>query len=361
MSFQFPATNLKWLEHRTIFLTIHGSQAYGTDRPGSDLDIRGVCIPPSNYYLGFLDRFEQAEFKGNPDIVVYELKKFFKLCADCNPNALEILFTDPRHHLITTFLGDQLLEQRNKFLSRKAKHTFSGYAMAQLKKIKLHRRYLLNPPKVQPTRADYGLPERSLIPADQLAVVWAGIRAKLEAWDPDMGGLDEAGRIAIKDRYAMALAEQQISADTQWMAAARTLGVDENFIALMDAEKRYQSAQTEWGQYQNWLKQRNPMRAALEAKYGYDTKHGMHLVRLLRMGREILDGKGVQVYRDDRQELTAIRDGAWDFDTLMTWAQCAEADLEYAAQNSVLPWGPDQRALDSLCQTMVESTLIDMD
>lgn len=356
-NWNWPSTNLSWLQHRTIFLTVYGSHAYGTNRAGSDLDVRGVCIPPSKYYHGFLEHFEQAEFKGEQDAVIYEVKKFFKLCSDCNPNALEILFTDPEHHIKQTCLGGHLIANRELFLSRKAKHTFAGYAMAQLKKIKLHRRWLLNPPKEQPTRAAFNLPERTVIPADQLAVVWSGVRAKLEEWDPDLGELDEAGRIAIKDRYATAIAEQQLTVDNQWMAAARTLGVNENFIALMDSEKRFNAAQTEWSQYQNWKKQRNPARAELEAKYGYDTKHGMHLVRLLRMGREVLDGKGVQVYRPDREELGSIRDGAWTYDQLMEWATAAEQHLENAVEASPLPWGPDRVALDNLCQRLVEDTL----
>lgn len=357
MEFKWPQTNLEWLPHRTIFLTVHGSQAYGTNRPDSDLDIRGVCIPPARYFHGFVDRFENAEFKGDPDMVVFDIRKFFKLCTDCNPNALEILFTDPRHHIKNTFLGGHLVANRDLFLSRKAQHTFSGYAMAQLKKIRLHRRWLLNPPRVAPTRWDFNLPERTLIPADQLAVVWASVRAKLEEWDVDLGALDDAGRIAIKNRIADVLAEQELGADNQWQAAARVLGINENFIELMDREKRYQAAQTEWTQYQNWLKNRNPARAELEARYGYDTKHGMHLVRLLRMGREILDGHGVQVFREDRAELTSIRDGAWSFDRLIEYAERAEADLKVAAAQTKLPWGPDMASLDTVCSHLIESAL----
>ena len=353
----FPETNLPWLKARTVFLTVYGSHAYGTNRAGSDLDVRGVCMPPSKYYHGYLERFEQAEFKGVQDAVIYEIRKFFKLAADCNPNALEILFTDPRHHIQSTLIGDKLLANRDRFLSRKAKHTFSGYAISQLKRISLHRRWLLDPPKEAPTRAAFNLPERTVIPADQLAVVWAGVRAKLEEWDPDLGDLDEAGRIAIKERYATAIAEQRITVDNQWMAAARTMGVNENFILLMDCEKRFNAAQTEWAQYQNWKKQRNPARAELEAKYGYDTKHGMHLVRLLRMGREVLDGKGLVVFRPDREELGSIRDGAWDYDRLMAWALDADKAMTEAVKTSPLPWGPDHKELDKLCQELVELSL----
>ena len=357
MTFSCPKTNLEWLEKRTVFAAVHGSHAYGTNRPGSDLDIRGVCVPPAQYFHGYASHFEQAEFK-EEDVVVYDIRKFFKLAADCNPNVVEILFTDPRNHLfVHPLLGKMLLDVRGDFITRKAKHTFAGYAVSQLKRIKLHRRWLLSPPAAAPVRVDFDLPDRTLIPGDQLAAVWSRVRSKLEEWDVAMDGLDDASRIDLKDRYAKALAEQEITSDTQWQAAARTLGVSDNFIELMDREKRFQSAQAEWTSYSNWLRNRNPARAALEKKFGYDTKHAMHLVRLLRMGREILEGKGVIVYRPDREELGAIRDGAWTFDQLIEWAGQAELALDASLKTSPLPWGVDQKKLDVVCCQIVEAAL----
>ncbi len=34
------------IEQHTVFLTLAGSQAHGTAREGSDVDVRGVCIAP---------------------------------------------------------------------------------------------------------------------------------------------------------------------------------------------------------------------------------------------------------------------------------------------------------------------------
>ena len=54
-------------------------------------------------------------------------------------------------------------------------------------------------------------------------------------------------------------------------------------------EKRFAAAMQEWEQYESWKKNRNPDRAAMEAKFGYDAKHASHLIRLLRMATEILE------------------------------------------------------------------------
>ena len=40
-------SDLKWLEERTIFLTIHGSIAYGLNNEFSDIDYRGIGTLPS--------------------------------------------------------------------------------------------------------------------------------------------------------------------------------------------------------------------------------------------------------------------------------------------------------------------------
>jgi predicted nucleotidyltransferase len=49
------------LDQHTIFLTLAGSQAHGTAREGSDVDLRGVCIAPLSLRLSLFRSFEQYE------------------------------------------------------------------------------------------------------------------------------------------------------------------------------------------------------------------------------------------------------------------------------------------------------------
>ncbi len=130
-----PASNLPWLWNNTLFLTKHGSHAYGMATPTSDLDLRGFCIPPREYFFGYRSKFEQAIFEGDPDIVVYDIRKFFNLASQCNPNVIEILFTEPADHVIVTDKAKKILAERDSFLSAKAYHTFGGFAVQQLMKI----------------------------------------------------------------------------------------------------------------------------------------------------------------------------------------------------------------------------------
>src|SRR5438105_3900282 len=91
--------NLPWLKARTIFLTVHGSNAYGLNRSGSDTDVKGIAVPPPEVLHGFLGEFEQAETHEPVDAVVYDIRKFCRLAVNGNPNIIEILFTDPKHWL----------------------------------------------------------------------------------------------------------------------------------------------------------------------------------------------------------------------------------------------------------------------
>jgi uncharacterized protein len=334
--------NLTWLRERTIYLARHGSHAYGTNIATSDEDFRGVGIAPPEYYLGAMSNFEQAESK-DPDLVIFELKKFISLASQCNPNVIEILFVDESDRLEVTPLGEQLIAMRELFLTKRVRHTFSGYAHSQLRRIKLHRNYILHAPSHQPTRAEFGLPETTLIPGDQLLAAEAAIRKKLDSWSVDfMDDLAPATRIAITERMTEHLAEMGIAMNEElWPGAARTLGMSDNFIELLAREKRYGSAKREWNQYQTWLKERNSTRAAMEAESGYDRKHAMHLVRLLRMAREILSTGKVIVRRPDAEELLAIRNGAWTYEQLIEWAEREDAALSEIAAASALPKAPD--------------------
>jgi predicted nucleotidyltransferase len=215
------STHLSWLETNTIYLVRHGSVCYGTNIKGSDIDYRGVCIPTKQYYLGAISIFEQAEMH-DPDITVFELGKFFRLASDCNPNALEILFVDPSDIIHIDPLGEKLLANRDFFLSKRVKHTMTGYAVAQLKRIKLHRAYCLNPPKKYPTRMELGLPEQTLIPQDQLLAATAEVQKELDKYQFDyLEGLDEPTKIGIRNTMANMLAELKITTSDLWMSAAR--------------------------------------------------------------------------------------------------------------------------------------------
>ncbi len=359
MKYKIPYNgNLKWIQNRTVLLTRHGSHAYGTNIPSSDEDFKGIAIPPKEYFLGGMKIFEQATCN-EPDLVIYDIRKFFTLAADCNPNIIEVLWTDESDHMISDDIGREIIDNKEIFISKKAKFTFSGYAMAQMKRINVHYKWLKNPPTQPPTRSEFGLPERTLIPKDQLAAAESQIKKKLDEWTTNfLSDLEPDARIAVENKMAEALVEMQLYGDPKFQAAARTLGYDENFIHLLDIERRYSGRMKEWSNFQEWKKNRNEKRAELESKFGFDTKHAMHLVRLMRMCREILTTGKVVVKRPDREELLAIRYGAWNYEQLVEWVEKEDKELEEVYKNTnVLQKSPDREKIDNLCIKLVEKSL----
>lgn len=350
--------NLKWLPDRTIYMAIHGSRAYGTALPDSDTDYRGVCVAPPEYYLGALSHFEQAESK-EPDFTVFDIKKFVHLASQCNPNVIEILFVDESDRLQVTPLGERLLEMRDLFLTKRVRHTFSGYAHSQMRRIRGHRDWLLHPPTHQPTRGEFQLPESTLIPQNQLAAAEAAIRQKLDSWSADfMDDLPPATRQAITNKMAEHLAEIGVAMNEElWPGAARTLGLSDNFIELLAREKRYAAAKRNWTAYQAWKTERNPKRAALEAAYGFDGKHAGHLFRLMTMAREILETGKVNVRRPDADVILSIRNGGWTYERLEEWFEQADAALGDVTTLSKLPKAPDIAEIDRRTMAIIQASL----
>jgi len=345
--------SLPWLADNTLFLAKSGSHSYGTNTPTSDEDYKGVCFSPREYYLGFLNKFEQAQGK-DPDLTIYEIRKFFSLAADCNPSIIEVMWVESSDVVHCSRLWEKhILPNRDKFLSTKAKHTFSGYAASQLKRIRTHRKWLISPPKGQPTRTEFGLPEYSPIAPDQLRAADSVIKRKMDEWDVDIENLDPAQRIEWQGKLAEMLASLQYTEENKWIAAGNLLGYDNNFMDILARERSYRGANMEWHQYNTWKKERNPARAELEATHGYDCKHAMHLVRLLRMCREILETGKVIVKRPDAQELLEIRNGMWSYDELVSWAEQEDLTLNEVAKKSILPHQPNRIFLNQLCNNIV--------
>jgi predicted nucleotidyltransferase len=307
---------------------------------------------------GFIGSFEQAELHEPLDCVIFEIRKFCRLASNANPNIIEILFTDPRHWIRTTPQHQRLWESRSSFLSRKVRYTFAGYAHAQLKRIEGHYRWLKHPPARKPQRADFGLPDAPTISKDHRDVLMGLIKARLASWRLDLEPLDEASKIQFEAKLEEVLLEiGTASQDDLWIAASRSLGIGDNLMEILKAERAYRSKCDEWDAFQQWQRERNPARHELEARFGYDTKHAMHLVRLLRMAKEMLATGQVIVERPDREDLLAIREGAWTYEALIEWAKTQDAELDVISATSPLPREPDRPAIDTLCQTVVESFL----
>lgn len=351
--------NLPWLVDNTIFLTIHGSHAYGTNIATSDVDVKGIVIPPLSTYFNATkeydpkSRFEQAQMK-DPDGVIYDIRKFFKLASTCNPNIIEVLFTDESDWISIHPVGRLIIENRDIFLSQRAYYTFFGYAKSQMGRIDGHRKWFKNPPTAPPVREDFGLGTRPILPAEQLAAAMKMIEDKMETWEINWEALEPAERIELQDRLRTMLSELTLAMDTRWVGAARLLGYDDNFIDHVQKENAFRQKMSDWNSYLEWKQNRNPARAALEEKYGYDTKHGMHLVRLIEQCEELMTTGTLTVKRPNADKLLSIRGGLLPYEEMIEWLRLKENELALVYKTSTaLPKLADQRAIDALCEKAI--------
>lgn len=374
------------LKDATIFLTLAGSQAHGTAREGSDVDLRGVCVAPHEERLSLFRKFEQHDgglpasleddvlprLRQHPtahkgldekvECVIFDVAKFLRLLANANPNALEILFADENDWALETPAWRTLHAQRHIFLTMKVQQTFQGYAMAQLKKIRTHRAWLLDPPKAKPERSDFALPiAGGTLNRDDQNRIEQSIADKVRSYGVDDIEMPKASRIAVSERLSafygdVLRAESGGEAEVEERmraVATHALSLPPEVAKALNAEKKYRAAMKHWEAYRAWKLGRNAARAKLEAEHGYDTKHAMHLIRLMRMGHEVLVSGDLRVRRADHKELAEIRDGCLSYDALLEEATRLQAAMKEAAAAAKLPRGVDPAKVDALALSLI--------
>lgn len=307
-----------------LLTCLSGSKAYGTNLPESDTDIRGIfCAEPKFIRTPFFN-CDEMSVPDEEDTKYYELTNFMKLFVGQNPNIMELLFCDDRDVIRMTPEGAYLRMMAPDLLSKESAKKFCGFASGQLKRITGHNKWIMNPqPEAAPTMLDHmKLVQNFLHGSEQMTTEKAkrillrqnnshklipyggGMYGLIE--DFKNGGCFDASGSIIKRDYAT------FSDDDK-----RTTPI----MILQYAKAEHDDAKKRWSQYWEWKRNRNPVRHKLEEDFGYDTKHGMHIVRLLRMAEEILTEGTVIVRRPDAEELKAIRAGSWTLQQMLEWAE----------------------------------------
>lgn len=126
-----------------ILAGYRGSHAYGTvieDGPfkTKDEDIFIITHRHAEWYMS-LDGYYQSREKGQDapngsplDYCIYDIRKFFALLANGNPNAIEWLFIEPEDYLYCTPVGRHIIKKRAAFLSERTATAIVKYLENQL-------------------------------------------------------------------------------------------------------------------------------------------------------------------------------------------------------------------------------------
>jgi uncharacterized protein len=315
----------KSLRSNIILLTTGGSHAYGTDTSSSDLDIRGITINSAEEILTMEYNDKPVEDRAT-DTVVYFLKQIVTLLLNCNPNTIEILGTKPEHLFICTEEGKLLRDNVHLFLSKKAAASFGGYAIAQLRRL-------------QNALARDSYPQR-----EKEQHILSSIQKQL---------------LTLPDRYRE-LTGHELSL---YLDSSIKEGFNEEIFMdmslkhypLRDFKNIYSEMNNVLRDYDK-LNHRNSKKDELHLN-----KHAMHLIRLLIMGTEILQGKGVHTHREkDIPLLMDIRNSKYTYEEIFQMVDKFDAAFKYAAENTILPDNPDYKKVQELIMS-INRKVIDKD
>lgn len=308
------------LGKRIILMGVGGSYAYGTNNENSDIDFRGITLNLPSDLLG-LTQFEQYEDE-NTDTVIYAFNKIVKLLLECNPNTIELLGLDEEQYLIKTALGQELLEHRDLFLSKRAAKSFGGYAGAQLRRLQnaVAREHM-----PQPEREQH---------------ILRSVKNALEDFERK-NEMMEKGNIRIYiDESDNPAFKTEIFIDASY-----------EHLPLRDYENML-------GVMNNVIREYDKIGKRNKKKDDdHLNKHAMHLIRLFMMAVDILEKKEIRTHRtDDLELLRSIRRGDFQKED-KTFSQDFykilsdyEVRLETATRKSTLPDNPDMEKVEQFVE-----------
>lgn len=324
-----------------LLRVVAGSNAYGTALPTSDWDERGIFVDKIERVVLPFEKIELVEFSVD-DIVYYELSKYMPLLLSQNPNVIELLWTDDNDILFKSDLGQLLIDNRSEFLCKKVKDSYVGYAKSQLGRIKGHNKWINSPqPEQEPERKDFA------------TVVWnnSGNKEfnktipKVGFIGADLGdnhfGLFEQSKLGVeKNTWFDKRGNPNLLSREELYNLTKINKINPDLIVKIN-QRAFDDAHKNWKGYWDWKKNRNEKRSALEEQFGYDTKHAMHLIRLLRSGADILEFGYVPVKRNDAQYLLDIRFGKFSYEEIITESERLSQRVEALSSSSALKEEPN--------------------
>ena len=127
-----PLVDHDLLDRHVIYRCVVGSRAYGLEGPDSDVDRRGIYLPPATC-TGRCTACRSSSRTTSGRSATGSCRSSCVLALKANPNVLECLWTPMVEH--ATPAGQELLAMRSAFLSQLVYQTFNGYVLSQFKKL----------------------------------------------------------------------------------------------------------------------------------------------------------------------------------------------------------------------------------
>lgn len=312
------------LNDNVILLGLGGSHAYGTENENSDLDIRGCALNSKQEILLGRD-FEQVVDVAT-DTTVYSFNKLVTLLVNVNPNTIELLGMKPEQYLYVSPIGQELLDNRKMFLSKKCVYSFGGYANQQLYRLRQKSAHAME-------QAD--LERHILKTLEHMQTNFNSVYSQMS---------DDSIKLYIDD-------SERDGYDTEiYMDVQLTHYPLRDYCNL-------------WNELQNTVHQYNKIGKRNENAITHNkiAKHSMHLIRLYLMCLDLLENGEIVTYREREHELLMdIRNGKYIDDNnevadeFYDIVDEYEKRMEYAVKNTELPDEPDYKAIDEFVASVNE-------
>lgn len=316
--------NNEHLGSNIMFLTLGGSYAYGTNIETSDVDIRGCALNTQEEILTN-KKFEQF-VNEETDTTIYGFNKLVNLLTNVNPNTIEMLGCRPEHYLYISPIGQELIDNRYIFLSKKCVHSFGGYASSQLRRL------------------------------DNKAA-------------RDLGQFQQEAHILNSIKNAACLYKERYfehPEDAIRLYIGESVQEEYDTEIFMDINLKHYPLRDwkgMWSDMNNIVKDYSKLgkRNAHAASHGKLAKHMMHLVRLYLMCFDILDNGEIITYREkDHDFLMSIRNGDYLDENVKPTKEFfnivdeLESQLEMKKNSTMLPETPDMKQIEKFVMSVNE-------
>lgn len=326
-AYDFLKTN-EHLGDKVIFLTLGGSYAYGTNVETSDVDIRGCALNTKEEILTN-KKFEQF-VNEETDTTIYGFNKLISLLVNVNPNTIELLGCKPEHYLYTSPVGQELLDNKHIFLSKKCVYSFGGYANQQLRRLD-------------------NKAARDLSQSQQEAHILNSIKNAAYTYKERFFEHNEDAIKLYVDKSEQEEYDSEIFMD-----------INLKHYPLRDWKGM-------WSDMSNIVKDYAKIgkRNSHAIEHGKLAKHMMHLVRLYLMCFDILDNGEIITYREkDHDLLMSIRNGDYLDENNKPTKEFfdivdeLEAKLEQKKESTELPESPDMKKIEKFIMSVNERVVI---
>lgn len=319
--YDFLRTN-PHLGDRIMFLTLGGSYSHGTNIETSDIDIRGCAMNNASEIVG-LSTFHQF-VETETDTTIYAFNKLIPLLLNCNPNTIEMLGCRPEHYIFMTEAGQEMIDNRKLFLSKRALQSFGGYANQQL------------------NRLENAIARDRLAQDQQEEHIRRSMENSIKSFESRYTDFENGSIKLYTDVSPREELDREIFADI-----SLTHFPARQFNSIMN------DLHNVLGTYDK-LNHRNHKKDDAHLN-----KHAMHLVRLYLMCLDILEKEEIITYRaDDYELLMSIRHGFYQNEDgtykpeFFEIIKHLKRRLDYAKENTSLPEHPNMKRVEEFVMSV---------